>query len=397
MSEAERSTPGPEILVVDDTVSNLRLIVGMLQEHGYKVRPVSSASLALQAAKTSPPDLILLDINMPQMDGYEVCARLKADEETRDVPVIFLSALDQTIDKVKAFQSGGIDYISKPFHFEEVEARINTHLRLKSLREESEERAQLLEKAYSALQESQAALDTELLGAAEYVLSLFPRPLTDGPVRADWRMTPSAHLGGDGLGYHWVDPEHFAFYLLDVSGHGIKSALLSVSILNTLRTEGLANVDCRDPGAVISALNDSYVARRQQALYFTIWYGVADLPNAKLCYSAGGHPPAVVRSATGQNLTLNSSGPPVGCLAGVEFPSAEIPLSLPTDIYLFSDGMFEMGRREGDLGLNALVEFLLDPTASDGRTVDQIRRRAMELLAGRPLADDCSVLKLSFV
>ena len=238
----------PDILVVDDTPANLQLISGMLRSHGYKVRPVSSAALALQAAKAAPPDLVLLDINMPEMNGYEVCTQLKASDKTREVPIIFLSALHETIDKVKAFNCGGVDYISKPFQFEEVEARVNTHLRLKSLREESEQRTRELEKAYTALEESQNALNAELARAAEYVLSLFPRPLAKGPVRADWRMTASAHLGGDGLGYHWLDPEHFAFYLLDVSGHGVKAALLSVSILHVLRTCGLANVDCSDPG-----------------------------------------------------------------------------------------------------------------------------------------------------
>jgi len=137
----------PDILVVDDTPANLQLISGMLRSHGYKVRPVSSAALALQAAKAAPPDLVLLDINMPEMDGYEVCTQLKASDKTREVPIIFLSALHETIDKVKAFNCGGVDYISKPFQFEEVEARVNTHLRLKSLREESEQRTRDLEKA----------------------------------------------------------------------------------------------------------------------------------------------------------------------------------------------------------------------------------------------------------
>ena len=387
----------PDILVVDDTPANLQLISGMLRSHGYKVRPVSSAALALQAAKAAPPDLVLLDINMPEMDGYEVCTQLKASDKTREVPIIFLSALHETIDKVKAFNCGGVDYISKPFQFEEVEARVNTHLRLKSLREESEQRTRDLEKAYAALEESQNALNAELARAAEYALSLFPRPLVKGPVQADWRMTASAHLGGDGLGYHWLDPEHFAFYLLDVSGHGVKSALLSVSILHVLRTCGLANVDCSDPGAVLSALNQTYLARRQSELYFTIWYGVLNVQTRQLRYSAGGHPPAIVITPSGENLRLTANAPPVGCFSDVEFPSDQILLAVPTDIYVFSDGMFDMQRREGARALDSLVEFLLEPSATDGRSVEEVRQRAMELLDGRPLPDDCSILKLSLV
>lgn len=123
----------PDILVVDDTPANLQLLTGMLKERGYKVRPVPSGKLALQAAKSALPDLILLDINMPEMDGYEVCAQLKRDERTRDVPVLFISALNETMNKVLAFGVGGLDYITKPFQFEEVDARVAAHLKLRRL------------------------------------------------------------------------------------------------------------------------------------------------------------------------------------------------------------------------------------------------------------------------
>ena len=124
----------PNIIVVDDTPANLQLLSGMLKERGYKVRPVPSGKLALQAAKNDPPDLILLDIMMPEMDGYEVCERLKADEKLRDISVIFISALNETMDKVRAFGAGGVDYVTKPFQFEEVNARVSTHLELQRQR-----------------------------------------------------------------------------------------------------------------------------------------------------------------------------------------------------------------------------------------------------------------------
>jgi signal transduction histidine kinase len=119
------------LLIVDDTPANLELLFGMLKGRGYKVRAAISGKLALQAAQNDPPDLILLDINMPEMDGYEVCRRLKENGELKDIPVIFLSALNETIDKVKAFGVGGIDYITKPFQFEEMAARVRTHLELR--------------------------------------------------------------------------------------------------------------------------------------------------------------------------------------------------------------------------------------------------------------------------
>ena len=140
-----RTREKADILIVDDTPANLRLLGGMLQQHDYGVRPVPNGELALKAATNQRPDLILLDINMPGMDGYEVCARLKEDPILRKVPVIFISALDETIDKIKAFQVGGVDYVTKPFQIEEVLARVHTHLTIHRLQVELEEHNQTLE------------------------------------------------------------------------------------------------------------------------------------------------------------------------------------------------------------------------------------------------------------
>src|ERR687885_995339 len=134
------------ILVVDDTVANLRLLVNLLAERGYKVRPASNGSMALSAALTEPPDLILLDILMPNMDGYEVCEQLKADEHTREIPVIFISAVSEVLDKVKAFAIGGVDYITKPFQVEEVLARVETHLAIRNLQRNLQDKNEELAK-----------------------------------------------------------------------------------------------------------------------------------------------------------------------------------------------------------------------------------------------------------
>ena len=119
------------ILIVDDTPSDLQVLTGMLKERGYATQTVPNGKLALEAARTNPPDLILLDINMPEMDGYGVCKALKADEKLKGIPVIFISDLTETIDKVKAFSAGGVDYITKPFKIEEVDVRVETHLKLR--------------------------------------------------------------------------------------------------------------------------------------------------------------------------------------------------------------------------------------------------------------------------
>jgi signal transduction histidine kinase/DNA-binding response OmpR family regulator len=135
-----QKTPKPqEILVVDDTPSNLRFLLNLLTEAGFLVRPASSGPLALRSVSARPPDLILLDVKMPQMDGYQVCRRLKEMERTRDIPVVFISALVDAADKVEGFQAGGVDYITKPFESQEVLARIGLHLRLRELTEHLEE------------------------------------------------------------------------------------------------------------------------------------------------------------------------------------------------------------------------------------------------------------------
>jgi putative two-component system response regulator len=140
----------PSILVVDDTPANLQLLASMLKERGYRTRPVPSGLLALQAALSEPPDLILLDINMPEMNGFEVCQSLKADEKLKDIPVIFISALNEVLDKVRAFAVGGVDYITKPFQFDEVQARVNTHLKLWHLQQELEKHNRQLGKLVQA-------------------------------------------------------------------------------------------------------------------------------------------------------------------------------------------------------------------------------------------------------
>ena len=144
---------GAGILVVDDTPANLQVLVGMLKEHGYRVRPVLDGRLALRAAKAEVPDLVLLDINMPDMNGFEVCEQMKADPTLADTPVIFISGNTETVDKVKAFSVGGVDYVTKPFQMAEVQARVATHLELRRKRRE-------LQESYEALRRLETLRDS---------------------------------------------------------------------------------------------------------------------------------------------------------------------------------------------------------------------------------------------
>jgi phosphoserine phosphatase RsbU/P len=171
--------------------------------------------------------------------------------------------------------------------------------------------------------------------------------------------------------------------------------LLAVSIIDTLRTCGLADTDWNDPGAVLRALNRVYFSQSHDHLYFTIWYGIADLAQRTLRYAGGGHPPAVLRATGCKNPKLAASGPPVGCFGNANYPTLEIPLLFPTQLYLFSDGVFETRRQHEAAPLHRLVDFLVGSDSGNGPSIAEIRNRTLEHLNGTPPPDDCSVLKVS--
>lgn len=159
------------IVIVDDTPENLQLLMEMLSKQGYRVRPAPNGELALASIQKEAPDLILLDIIMPDMDGFEVCRRLKANDQVHDIPVIFISALNEVFDKVTAFASGGVDYITKPLQVEEVLARVRTHLNLREMRQNLEEERQELEAfAHTVAHDLKNPLGT-LIGLLELIKS----------------------------------------------------------------------------------------------------------------------------------------------------------------------------------------------------------------------------------
>ena len=151
---------GADVLVVDDTKENLRLLIRILAENGYKVRPVTNGNMAVTAAQIVPPDIILLDIMMPDMNGFEVCAELKKDPRTQNIPIIFISALDEVGDKVRAFDEGGVDYITKPFEAGEVLARVNTHLTIRNLQKTLEMKNNALKEKNRQLQQALNSVNT---------------------------------------------------------------------------------------------------------------------------------------------------------------------------------------------------------------------------------------------
>jgi phosphoserine phosphatase RsbU/P len=334
------------ILVVDDTPANLQVLAGMLKERGYKVRPVPSGKLALLAARRDPPDLILLDINMPEMNGYEVCEHLKADDKLKGIPVIFISALTEPLDKVKAFAIGGVDYLTKPFQMEEMHARVETHLKLRRLQTE-------LEETNVRLAQANNRMSRDLKAAARIQETFLPRhvPRVPGTDFA-WIYQPCDELAGDGLSVIPLGNGKVAFYILDVSGHGVASALLSVTLSRLLSPpsepssilirdgEVSDRLDITPPAEVAARLNRLFPFDTATEQFATMVYGILNSETGEFRYVSAGHPRPVHLRSGADPVFLESQGSPIG-LADEAFEERSVQLSAGDRLYLYSDGIPE--------------------------------------------------------
>jgi sigma-B regulation protein RsbU (phosphoserine phosphatase) len=242
-------------------------------------------------------------------------------------------------------------------------------------------------------------LRQELNDAERYVLALLPAPVAE-PFAVDWLFVPSTELGGDSFGYHWIDREHFALYLLDVCGHGVGSALLSITVMNTLRSGALVDTDFRMPEAVLGSLNQAFQMERQNNLYFTIWYGVYHRPTGKLRYASAGHPPPILvsgaREQRGIAKSLAGVGCPVGLLPVAGYESKECTLAGPARLFLFSDGAYEITRPDGTLlEFEAFEEILTRAVPEGGSELQELLHFAQEVNGSKDLEDDFSIIKIT--
>ena len=234
----------------------------------------------------------------------------------------------------------------------------------------------------------------------KYVRTCIPPPIpaADGPVIVDWRYIPSTTLGGDTIGYHWVDQDHLALYLIDVTGHGLDSALLAVAIVNVLRSGFVTDADLRQPDRVLKALNEGFQGSNHNSRYFTLWYGVYDVAGRELIYASGGHPPAVVVSPLQAAPTLcPATGPLMGISTGMTYPASTLPVPEGARLFIFSDGVFEIRRdRRSVWNLSDCIT-MLQALAQDGVPVmDRILAHVRELRGSMQLDDDFSFIEATF-
>jgi sigma-B regulation protein RsbU (phosphoserine phosphatase) len=249
-------------------------------------------------------------------------------------------------------------------------------------------------RAKSELSLTQHRLQNELSEADRYVQSLLPARL-DGPVHTDWCFVSSSELGGDLLGYNWLDDNRLAFYVLDVSGHGVGASLHSVTVYTALRRQTLPKVQFDEPSQVLEALNQAFPMDAHSDKFFTIWYGVYDTATRMLRYASGGHPPAiVVEPKAGSSAQLSVASFMVGAIPDVKYETDAYEMPPGARIYLFSDGVFEIGRE--DFTLDALANLLLEVAAGGDSRVTRVRDRVQQLQGSPEFGDDFSMLEIEF-
>ncbi len=247
------------------------------------------------------------------------------------------------------------------------------------------------------LRSANAKMLLNVEAAVDYVRSLIPRS-DHRPLKFDWRYVPATDLGGDTLGFHNIDDDHIAAYIIDVTGHGLDAALLSVSIINILRSGSLPNTDFRDPGTVLAALNERFQGDEQDHKLFTIWYGVFDIGSRELKWAGGGHPDALLfEDGVDAPVLLPSTGSMLGVVPGQQYPTLSRTLTGSVAVYLYSDGVYEIKRRDGSRwSLADLAQFLQTTRATAMPVMDRLLSHARELSGSQHLVDDFTMLEVKY-
>lgn len=237
----------------------------------------------------------------------------------------------------------------------------------------------------------------DFAAGVKYVLGCIPPPV-DGAVAIDWRYIPSSNLGGDTIGYHWIDDDHLALSLIDVTGHGLDSALLSVTITNVLRSGSLMGADMRRPDQVLATLNDAFPSDQHGGKLFTAWYGVYQRSTGLLTWAGGGHHPSILLTPGARDpILLQSSGPLMGLGSGLEYPAESCQAPAGARLLIFSDGVFEIFRDTREVwDLNACIEYLTAQNSRGGALLDELLAHVRALRGSNELADDFTILEACF-
>jgi len=369
------------ILLVDDSKTNIDVLVRGLKAD-YKLNVALSGEQALQLASAVVPDLILLDVNMPGLDGYETCRRLRARPQTAEVPIIFLSALNEVGSKAIGFEAGANDYITKPFDLLEVKARV---------------RALLKAKAYNEAIKDQLA--GELRVAHDIQMGMLPRDFStleaEYGVKLAARLAPAGEVGGDLYAAFGPYPDRLVLVMGDVSGKGIPAALFMV---RTLSLVGLLAHDLHRPEQILARLNNQLAADNPSSMFVTLACAVYHPSKRLLILASGGHTsPVLLRQGAPPQYMLQSTGTALGLEAGITFAATELTLE-PSDTLLFyTDGVVEAFNNERECyGGSRLLEDSKGLLGKDPETLTAGLLERVQTFAGTARqSDDVALLALS--
>jgi phosphoserine phosphatase RsbU/P len=373
------------VLLVDDEPANIEIVNSILQDN-YKIRVATNGAKALELANQVPaPDLILLDVMMPGMDGYEVCTRLNAASQTRDIPVIFLTGQIAIDDETKGFEVGAVDYIHKPFSPAVVKARVRTHLVLRGIREQLE--SQLL------------TIQREMETARKIQLSILPSQIPSiQHLDIAARYLPMTAVAGDFYDFIVIDEKRIGILVADVSGHGMPAALISSMLKIALAGQ---TPSASDPARVLDGLNQALYGKFE-GHFVTAIYIVIDTEKRSITYAGAGHPPLIVRDhSAGVTGEFTENGLFLGYFPDATYTELELPFKEGDWAVLYTDGVPETtSPSEEQFGLGRLKHYL---QPNHELKADQFVDRFLEELSiysgaasGREQEDDITFLAIHF-
>jgi sigma-B regulation protein RsbU (phosphoserine phosphatase) len=364
------------VLIVDDVKANVDMLVEALRGD-FKLSVALDGESALRAVERSLPDLLLLDIVMPGIDGYEVCRRLRADAATREIPIMFLSSLEDVQDKARGFELGANDYLTKPFEVLEVKARVRSLLKAK---------------AYADA--IRAARERDLAIAREIQMGILPSDLAS-PAKGlglDVHATiePARHVGGDLFEVLRVSDDRLLVAVGDVCGKGIPAALfmaVAVTLLRTLARRG------EGPGEILARLNDELAAQNPRGMFVTMT--CLEIRGNRVTGANAGHDTSILVGAGGNpRPVFPSSGTVLGLFPGQAYESTTLEVEAGDSLVLYTDGVSEAANAEsvlfGDERLRACFESGAGQSASE--TVDRVLRAVRGFAGGAPQSDDITIL-----
>ncbi|MEA1973010.1 MAG: response regulator [Candidatus Cloacimonadota bacterium] len=318
-----------KILIVDDNDVNRILLQHTFEDEEYEIFESESGYEALEIVKNKAIDIILLDVMMPGMDGYETCQRIKTNPQSHDIPIIFITALNDKESKLKGLNLGGVDFISKPFDMFEVKLRIKQHLKIRQL--------------YLSLRKQSLKTSKDLLIARQVQMGLLPQNNVsfNEDIFFSYEYLPCDSLGGDFLDYIKIDEEHYFFYLADISGHGVPSALVTMFVKQFFESY-LSNSNEIAPHIAIGKLNEAMLNLNFHDRYLTLFTGLLNIQTKELRWASAGPntPPLLIKEDSIDVLDNRSLA--VGWLPDIVWEEKKLTLPRNSSLLLYSDAATEV-------------------------------------------------------